>query len=266
MDILARHGVTFAGSGTRPLLLVHGFGTDQTMWPGITNALAPAFRVVLFDHIGSGRSDLGAYAPERYSTLDGYAHDVVCLAEALDLRDAVIVGHSVGGMIGLRAAIRAPDRFTRLVMIGSSSRYLDDPPDYVGGFTRADVDGFLDMMERNYLGWAKALAPQVMKSPDRPDLDDELLRLFCASDHAIARRFADVTFSSDSRALLPSARLPSLIIQAPDDIIVPFVAAEYMQRSLPSSTLRLVRSPGHFPHLRDPDETAHVIRDFLDDV
>lgn len=262
MDTIHRHNVNSTGAG-RVAMLVHGWGTDQTVWRGVADLLARTHRVVAFDHIGSGRSDIGAYTTERYGTLDAYARDVVDLADALELRDAAIIGHSVGGMIAMRAALARPERFTKLVTIGSSPRYLDDPPEYAGGFTRADVDGFLDTMERNYVGWAKALATAAMKGPHRPDLDDEVARLFCAYDPAIARRFAEVTFLSDSRALLPEAELPALIIQSVDDMIVPRSAADYLHRGLRRSTLEIVESRGHFPHLRAPGEIAGLITDFL---
>jgi sigma-B regulation protein RsbQ len=266
MDVVARNNVITRGEGARPVVLVHGFGTDQTMWRGVVEALAPDHRVVLLDHVGSGRSDIASYSPGKYGNLDAYANDLAEICAALDLRDALLVGHSIGGMIALRAAIAAPDRFRGLVMIGSSARYLDDPPSYTGGFTAEAVDGLLDMMERNYLGWAKALAPRVMKSPDRPDLENELEALFCATDPAIARRFAAVTFYSDSRALLADARLPTLLLQSPDDMIVPRAAADYLAAKLPSATLRVLQAVGHYPHLRDPIETARLIGQFLVDA
>jgi sigma-B regulation protein RsbQ len=245
------------------MLFAHGFGCDQRMWRLVAPAFADDYRLVLFDYVGAGRSDLSAYDPARYATLDGYAQDVLDVVEALDLRDVVFVGHSVSAMVGVLAANRAPGRFSRLVLVGPSPRYLNDPPDYVGGFERADVEGLLETMDRNYLGWAGAMAPSIMGNPDRPALGEELEASFCATDPAIARRFAEATFLADNRADLAHVRVPSLILQCADDVIAPPVVGEYLHRTLPGSTLRHMRATGHCPHLSAPEETVALMREFL---
>ena len=180
-DILSRNHVRIFGSGTQPMMFAHGFGCDQNMWRLITPAFEEEYRIVLFDYVGSGKSDLGAYDPVRYSRLDGYADDILEICHSLDLRDVILVGHSVSSMIGVLAAVREPDRFDRLILVGPSPRYVNDPPDYVGGFERADIEGLLEMMDRNYIGWANFLAPAIMKNPDRPELGEELTASFCCS-------------------------------------------------------------------------------------
>jgi sigma-B regulation protein RsbQ len=64
-DVLARNNVKVFGSGTQPMLFAHGFGCDQNMWRFVTPAFADDYRVVLFDYVGSGKSDLSAYHPKR---------------------------------------------------------------------------------------------------------------------------------------------------------------------------------------------------------
>ena len=263
-DVLVRNNVrVFGNAAARPLLFAHGFGCDQNMWRFVAPDFERDYRVVLFDYVGSGRSDLRAYDPERYGTLDGYAADVLDVCAALDLRDVLFVGHSVSGVIGMLAAIREPDRFERLVLVGPSLCYLNDPPDYAGGFERADVEGLLDVMDKNYIGWAQFLAPVVMNNPERPELTRELEESFCSTDPVIARRFAEVTFLSDNRADLPRVPVPSLILQCTDDAIAPLSVGEYLHRHLPGSTLRVLAATGHCPHMSHPEETIGAIREYL---
>ena len=262
-DILTRNNVHVSGNPSgQPMLFAHGFGCDQNMWRWVVPAFEKDYRIVLFDYVGSGKSDVGAYDEERYSTLDGYAQDVLDVMEALDLRDVIFVGHSVSSMIGLLAAKRAPERFNRMIMVGPSPRYINDT-DYVGGFERADIEGLLDLMDRNYIGWASFLAPVIMKNPDRPELQQELEESFCSTDPKIARRFAETTFFADNRADLADAPVPSLILQCAEDAIAPVEVGNYLYRSMPGSTLRLMKATGHCPHVSHPEETIEAIQEYL---
>jgi sigma-B regulation protein RsbQ len=245
------------------MLFAHGFGCDQNMWRFVAPAFADDYKLVLFDYVGSGQSDLSAYDAERYSTLDGYAQDVLDVCHALDLRDIVFVGHSVSAMVGVLAARREPERFANLVMIGPSPRYLNDPPNYAGGFERSDIEGLLDTMDRNYIGWANYLGPAIMANADRPELGQELTESFCSTDPVIARRFAEATFFADNRQDLAELRVPSLILQCSEDIIAPNEVGEYVHRELPGSTLRLMQATGHCPHMSAPEETIALIREYL---
>jgi sigma-B regulation protein RsbQ len=261
-NVLARNNVKVSGRGTQPILFAHGFGCDQTMWRFITPAFEEQYRIVLFDYVGSGKSDLSAYDPERYSSLDGYAQDVLDVCEALDLRDVIFVGHSVSSMVGVLAANRAPERFRHLIMVGPSPRYINDEG-YVGGFERADIEGLLDLMDKNYLGWANFLAPVIMKNEDRPELASELNASFCSTDPKIARRFAEATFFSDNRADLSKVRVPALIMQCSEDAIAPIEVGNFLHRTLPHSILRVLRATGHCPHVSHPEETIQAMRDYL---
>lgn len=262
-DILTRNSVTVRGRGQQPILFAHGFGCDQNMWRYVAPAFEDDYRVVLFDYVGSGRSDLRAYDPERYSSLDGYAQDILDVCRAMELTDVIFVGHSVSSMTGLLAAVAEPWRFARMVFVGPSPRYLNEAPDYVGGFERADIEEMLDTMDKNYIGWANYLAPAIMKHPEQPELADELAASFCSTDPVIARRFAEVTFLSDNRADLPRLTVPSLILQCADDLIAPAEVGHYLHANLAGSTLHLLTATGHCPHLSDPDETVSVIQEYL---
>ena len=263
MDVISRNNEKVFGAGTQPLMFAHGFGCDQNMWRHVTPAFEAEYRIVLFDYVGSGRSDLLAYDAKRYGSLDGYAQDIVEICEALDLRDVILVGHSVSSIIAVLAARQAPDRFARLIMVGPSPRYINDPPEYVGGFERADIEGLLEMMDKNYIGWANFLAPAIVKNPERPELAAELTESFCSTDPVIARRFAEATFFSDNRADLASVQVPTLILQCSDDIIAPLAVGEFTHKHIPNSELRVMKATGHCPHMSHPDETVQLMREFL---
>lgn len=245
------------------MLFAHGYGCDQTMWRYIAPAFADAYRLVLFDHVGAGRSDLGAYSRTKYSSLQGYADDVLELCAELDLQHVIFVGHSVSAMIGVLAAVRQPERFERLILIGPSPCYINDGT-YVGGFTRKDIEDLLEFQDSNFLGWSSQLAPVIIGNPDRPELSEELSNSFCRTDPEIAKQFAAVTFLSDNRADLPRVRTPSLIIQCQDDVIAPLAVGQYVHDQLPNSQLTILNATGHCPHLSAPEQTIAAMRHFLE--
>jgi sigma-B regulation protein RsbQ len=261
-SVLKRNNVRFSGEGSTPMLFAHGFGCDQNMWRFITPAFENEYKIVLFDYVGAGKSDLSSYNKERYASLHGYAQDVLDICEALQLRDVIFVGHSVSSMIGLLAAIEEPGYFSRLIMVGPSPSYINDG-DYKGGFERRDIEGLLETMEKNYIGWANFLAPNIMGNKDRPQLGVELTESFCSTDPVIARQFAKATFFSDNRDDLKKNRIPALVLQCSEDIIAPVEVGDYLSRNLPYSTLRLMKATGHCPHMSEPEETIALIKEYL---
>ena len=259
----SRHNVHVSGpTDGQPMVFAHGFGCDQNMWRHVAPRFEDRYRVVLFDHIGAGGSDLAAYDPERHATLDGYADDVVALCEDLELRDVVFVGHSVSAMIGVLAAGRRPERFSHLVLVGPSARYIDDG-DYVGGFGADDIDELLESLESNYLGWSRALAPAIVGNPERPHLGAELTESFCRADPEIQKRFARATFLADNRSDLAHVSTPTLVLQCSDDIIAPEVVGRFVHEHLRDSTFVQLDATGHCPNLSAPDETADAIDAYL---
>lgn len=265
-DIERRNNINVFGRGDQPMVFAHGFGCDQNMWRYVTPAFEDEYRIVLFDYVGAGRSDVGAYDPERYGSLQGYARDILDVCEALELRDVILVGHSVSAMIAVLAALERPELFSALILVGPSPRYIDDEPDYVGGFKRADIEELLETMEKNYIGWANYLAPAIMKNEDRPELGEELAESFCSTDPVIARQFAEVTFLSDNRGDLAGVAVPSLVLQCAEDIIAPRQVGEYVSRTMPLSTLTYLDATGHCPHMSAPEETVAAIRAYLRDT
>ncbi|TQS40880.1 alpha/beta fold hydrolase [Cryptosporangium phraense] len=264
MSILTRNNVSLTGrEGGPAMVFAHGFGCDQSMWRYLMPAFSDRYRIVAFDYVGHGKSELAAYDADRYSSLSGYARDVLDVLEELDLNDVVFVGHSVSSMIGGLASIEQPDRFKSLVMIGPSPRYLDDDSTgYVGGFREEDLTGLLDSMESNYLGWSSSMAPVIMGNGDRPELGEELTNSFCRTDPAIAQQFARVTFLGDNRGDLAKMPVRSLVLQCTADVIAPEVVGEYVHEHLPESEYVLLSATGHCPHLSAPAETISAMQGF----
>lgn len=263
IDVLRRNNVTVSGDPTGPVVMfAHGFGCSQETW----NLVAPQFEadhtVVLFDHVGSGRSDSSAYDRGKYAALDGYAFDIEEILDAIGAEDVVFVGHSVSAMIGVLAANRDPGRFRGLVLVSPSPRYINDEG-YVGGFEPADIDALLDSLDANYLGWSRQTAPMIMGTPDRPKLGERLTEGFCSVDPEIARHFARVTFTSDNRRDLGRVSVPTLVLQCRDDVIAPTDVGRYVHTAIPGSRFEMLDTTGHVPILSAPDDVAAHVRRFL---
>ena len=263
VDVRRRNNVTESGDpAARPIVFAHGFGCSQEMWREVAPQFETDHRVVLFDAVGAGGSDLSAYDPAKYDSLHGYADDVLEILEALELEDAVYVGHSVAAMVGVLAAAQDPSRFGALVLVGPSPRYIADG-EYAGGFEQADIEGLLDSLDANYLGWSETMAPLIVGNAERPELGQRLTESFCSVDPEIARHFARVTFLSDNRRDLAGVRTPTLVLQCSDDVIAPTPVGRYVHEHIAGSRFVQLSATGHCPNLSAPDELGEQIRAFL---
>lgn len=263
MSAIERNNVRVTGPPDGPVLMfAHGFGCDQNMWRLVTPAFEREYRIIVFDYVGHGGSNRAAYDASRYSTLDGYARDILDICAELSLADVTLVGHSVSGIVAVLAAIAEPHRFKRLVLVAPSACYVNDG-DYKGGFEREDIAGLLEMLDSNYLGWASTMAPVIMANADRPELAHELENSFCRTDPDVAKQFARVTFLSDRRADLSKTPVPALIIQVTHDAIAPVSVGHYMRDHMPASTFAEIDTYGHCPHLSAPAPTIDAIRQFV---
>ena len=263
VGVIARHNISISGpEDGQPMLFAHGFGCDQQMWRYVAPAFADEFRVIVFDHVGAGDADPTAYDAQRYATLEGYADDVLRICRDLELEDVIFVGHSVSSMIGVLAEIAEPARFDKLVLVGPSPRYIDDAG-YVGGFAAEDIEQLLESLDSNYLGWSSVMAPVIVGNADRPELGQELTASFCRTDPDIARRFAEVTFTSDNRADLSRVSTPTLVLQCTDDVIAPMEVGRFVSEAIPHSSMTVLEATGHCPNLSAPEETIAAIDAFV---
>ncbi|MDP3151915.1 MAG: alpha/beta hydrolase [Archangium sp.] len=265
MKLQQRNNITVHGDGPATMLFAHGFGCDQTMWRNLTPSFGARYRLILFDLVGSGKSDLSAYDYRKYSTLHGYADDVLEIADQFAVGPLIFVGHSVSAIIGMLAAIKEPHRFAANLMVGPSPSYINDG-DYIGGFSRGDIEGLLQALESNYLGWSSNMAPAIMGAPHKPELGVELTNSFCRTNPDIAKHFARVTFTADHRKDLPLVTTPSLIVQCSEDSIAPRPVGEFMHKAIRHSSLRVVENVGHCPHLSSPGSTFDAMRGFLTEL
>jgi len=262
MNVQTRSNVHVTGAGETTVVFAHGFGCDQHMWRLFAPHFADRYKTVLFDLVGSGGSDLSAYDRRRYGSLHGHADDVLEIVEEFASGPVIFIGHSVSTMIGMLAAIKAPERFAANVMVGPSPSFINDG-EYVGGFERSDIEELLETLEDNYLGWSSTMAPSIMGAPDQPELSEELTNSFCRTDPDIAKHFARVTFLADHRADLARVTTPTLIIQSDDDLLAPVSVGEYMHEAIPGSTLTFVDNVGHCPHISAPGPSMAATEAFL---
>lgn len=257
MEIFDRHAVRIEGTG-KPIVFVHGYGCDQNVWRFLTPYFSQTNQLILYDQMGAGKSDILRYLPSKYATLDGYAQDLVEICQAVAPEPVTVVAHSVGCMIAALAAKARPDLFEQLVMIGPSPCYIDDG-DYKGGFTSETINDLVDFLAINHAGWAAQMAPVIMGNPEKPELAMELEESFCRNDPKIAHNFARATFQSDYRLELPDVTVPTLILQSASDVVAPVTVGQYMNNKMPRSTLIIVGSEGHCPHMSAPAKIAEAI-------
>jgi sigma-B regulation protein RsbQ len=262
MNAFERNNVVIRGKGSKALMFAHGFGCDQSMWRLVSPAFEAGYQTILFDHVGAGHSDLAAYSIEKYESLEGYATDIIEIARELGLKNAVFVGHSVSAMIGLIAAVKAPDLFEALVLVGPSPSYINDG-DYIGGFSKAEIEDLLEALDSNHMGWSMTMGPVIMGNPEREELAEELINSFCRTDPEIANHFARATFLSDYRGILSQISIPALILQCSRDVIAPLTVGEFMHQQMPNSKLVVMQATGHCPNLSAPEETIAAIKNFL---
>ena len=260
-DVLLRNNVKITGEG-QPMLFAHGFGCDQKMWRFITPAFEKDYQLILFDYVGAGNSDKSAYDIEKYNDLNGYVQDILDIVTTLDLKNVILIAHSVSCMISLLSSIKEPHRFAKMVFIGPSACYINNGA-YVGGFEKKDILDLLETMEKNYIEWANFLAPAIMKNPENPELGKELNQSFCSTDPTIAKQFAAVTFLSDNRKDLSKMTTPTLLLQCTNDLLAPKEVGEYLHREIPGSTLKIMNATGHCPHMSAPGETISLIKNYL---
>lgn len=262
MSIFTKHNINISGHGPQTIVFAHGYGCDQTMWRFVAPAFENRYRVVLFDYVGAGKSDTSQYSRQKYGTLSGYADDVLDIIDAVQGSPVVFVGHSVSALIGVLASVKRPEAFASLILVGPSPCYINEDG-YSGGFSRADIDGLLTMLDENQIAWSQAMAPAIMKNPEHPELAQELLDSFCRTDPRIAKHFARVTFLSDNRADLERATVPALILQCSEDDIAPESVGDFVRQRIRGSKLVKLRATGHCPHMSAPAETIQRITEYL---
>lgn len=250
------------GDAKDTIIFAHGFGTDQNAWKDVIPSFERQYRLVLYDNAGAGLSDPTAFSVNKYDSLYSYADDLLDICHDLEIDSAIMVAHSVSGMISLLANNKEPGRFSKMVLVGASPRYLDDD-NYKGGFTQEVLDGLYQAMANNYYAWVSGFAPAAMANPDNPEFTAGFEHTLSAIRPDIALSVAKVIFQSDYRHELPKCDTKTLLIQTKEDIAVPLEAAEYLRDHIKNSKLRVIEAEGHFPHISAPLEVITAIKEFI---
>lgn len=262
-DVIKRNNVNVVGTGDTTVVMAHGFGCDQQMWRYLQPFLEPHYKLVLFDYVGSGQSDTALYDPERYAHLEGYSQDIIDICDALDLKDVILIGHSVSSIISILCAQTRPDLVSKLIMVCPSPCFLNIPPEYMGGFEEEDLQELINLMDKNYIGWANYLAPLVMGSAAGNEFTSELTNSFCSTDPRFLKPFAKATFFSDYRHTLPNVAHPTLIIQSKTDNLANVEIGQYMANKIAGAKMNIIDAEGHCLHMTDPKEVNRCLSAFL---
>lgn len=264
MNSIEKNNVTITGNPNSEATLVfgHGFGTDQTYWRFVTKAFSERYKIITFDNVGAGKSAPDVYSNHKYSHLQSYADDIIDLAEELQIKDAVFIGHSVSGITGMLASIKAPELFSRHVFMNASPRYLNDK-EYVGGFEQSDLKELYNKMQTNYHAWVSGFAPTFMGNPEKPELAIEFANSLSSLRPDVAYTVCKVIFESDHRKDLIKFNKKSLIIQSIKDIAVPANVGLYLNKNIKDSILYVIDADGHFPHISAPNEVIKALKTFI---
>ncbi|MCT2536949.1 alpha/beta hydrolase [Aquibacillus koreensis] len=260
---LTRNNVQVKGSGKQPMIFAPGFGFDQTIWYPVLKSFENDYQVISFDYVGFGGSDISAYDSDKYNQISGYVDDLLEICSDLDLHNAIFIGHSVGSMIGMLASIKKPELLSKMIMIGPSPCFINEPPHYHGGFEKDDLINLLEMMDKNYTSWVNSISKTIINDDAKPEMAQDIEERFSLNEPNITRTFAEVCFFTDYREYLSNVMTPSLIIHSSNDVFVPDVVADYMKENIPFSSVIHANTVGHCPHMSHPEETIELIKDFL---
>lgn len=225
------------------LILSSGLGGSGGYWAPQLPALAPHFRVITYDHRGTGRS--GGMVPEQ-GGITAMADDVLDIADRLGVERFSLMGHALGGLIGLDLALRVPQRLEKLVLINAWSKA--DP------HSGRCFDVRLELLEKSGVPmFVKAqplfLYPSIWmaENPDRLAAEEAHAISHFQGEENIRRRIAALrAFDVDAR--LAEVKAPTLVVATRDDLLVPY-----------SRSLRLVEGLGAVAHLLLTDFGGHAV-------
>lgn len=264
VDPIKKNNVVMKGNlyARETIIFSNGFGTEQAVWEHVMAPFLADYRIILYDLAGSGKADMQSFSPLKYDSLRSYADDLVDVCERMFVKDAIFIGHSVSGMVGMLAAIQAPQLFSKMVFIGASPRYINTD-DYVGGFTQEALDELYKTMETNYFAWISGFAPMAMRNDDKPELAAVFAKTLSAIRPDIAVSVVRTIFQSDYRDRLSKLAKPTLLIHCANDVAVPLEVGEYLHKNIKGSILEVIDAEGHFPHLSAPAEVIKAIKKFI---
>jgi pimeloyl-ACP methyl ester carboxylesterase len=244
-----------AGSGT-PLLLVHGWPHDHTMWSGQLGGLTPYARVIAPDLRGAGGSSVrGPY------TIDRYADDLVAFLDALGIAQAVMCGLSMGGYSAFSMLRRHRERIRGLVL--ADTRATADTDE-----TRANRAALIDLIEREGMGALaeRQLQPSLARSTleRRPEVVEWVRRMMVAvSPEGAIGALRAMAERPDSTPLLGSIDVPTLVVGGAEDAVTTPTVLRAMAAAIPGCRIEILEHGGHLCPLERPAAFNHVVREYL---
>ncbi|UCE24275.1 MAG: alpha/beta hydrolase [Candidatus Zixiibacteriota bacterium] len=236
------------GGGDRAVVFVHGWSCDGSHWARQVEAFADEFRVVTVDLAGHGKS--GANRAEW--TLGRFGDDVAAVVNALDVKEVILVGHSMGGPICVEAARRIPDRTVALVGADTFQRMSQKAP-------TDQVEEFLAPFRDSFVVSAQGFVREIFGPEADSVLVEEVVADMSAADSAIAMASFEAVFSHDVGAALTDMRKPIRAINSdrwPTDVEGNRSVAE-------SFEVEIIKGIGHFPHLEAPLAFNLALRNIL---
>ncbi len=243
------------GQGT-PVVLLHGFPLSSAIWYQQQLDISDCYRVITPDLRGHGRSP----APPGVYEMDLLASDVLALLDTLHVKQAVIMGHSMGGYVALAAWKRAPDRLLALGLITSQA----------GADTEQGRQGRYLLADKVAAQGSKVVAEAMLFKLFAPNLsahskiiDGVGQMILNTASAGIIGALKGMALRPDSIPVLPGIKIPVLILAGKNDQIISPDKPQAMAARLPKGTLSLIENAGHMPMLEQPTATTIAIREFL---
>ena len=235
------------GNGT-PLVLLHGYPLDHSIWNNVADLLEDQFDLILPDLRGFG----GSSTVDTPYTMDDYASDVAGLLDHLGIQKTAIAGHSMGGYVALAFARIFPERVSGLGLV--SSQLLADPPDRKEGRYKSAAD-----VEKNGIaGVVDAMASKFtsdlqLQAETREIMERQQPAAYIGALKAMAERM-------DSTSLVSSLKSPVVVIHGTADALIPIGRAREVKSAVPHAKLVELKEAGHVPMMEAASETSDAIK------
>jgi 3-oxoadipate enol-lactonase len=243
----------------QPIIFLHAFPLNRSMWTGLTTALLsePRFRLVTFDWPGFGESNLH----DRVSTMEQFADDVAALMDMLGMQQAVLCGLSMGGYVAFAFLRKYPQRVKALILAdtrpGADSEEAKANREQVARLVEEQgVDAFADLQI------PKLLAEYTRQH--HPEIEVRVRQMFnIATPEGIAAASRGMAQRADATDLLAAITCPTLVVVGANDSLTPPAVAQAYARDIPGAQVAVVPLAGHLSNLEQPDAFLDVVRPFL---
>jgi pimeloyl-ACP methyl ester carboxylesterase len=248
---------TSGKAGAVSLLFVHGFPLSHQIWAPQIQALSTTHRIIAPELRGHGKTEA---TPGPYK-MENFADDLKALIEARRCGPVMMIGHSMGGYVTFAFLRRYPKLVAGLGLI--CTRPGADTPEAKTNrenlAQRVEKEGSVAVVDAMF---PKMLAPSTYT--EQPELSDNIRRMMLATPVVgIAAALRGMALRTDSSDLLPTIKVPTLIIAGADDQLISPKESENMAKQIPGATPHVVPGAGHLPSMEKPEEFNRVLREFL---